>query len=83
LDTPEFFWEHSHLEGLYEMATAYLDLDARVDVLNQRLCVIQDLLQMLGDELNHAHSSFLEWVIIILILIEVVVVFAKDIFNVI
>jgi len=72
LDTPEFFWEYSELEPLYAMTANYLDVETRVEVLNHRLDVVRELFEMLGNELNHQHSSRLEWTIIFLIVIEVV-----------
>lgn len=72
LDTPEFFWEYPALESLYNQAARYLDIRPRVDVLSQKLQTIHELLEMLADEQNHQHSSFLEWIIIILIGIEIV-----------
>lgn len=72
LDTPEFFWEYSELEPLYQMTANYLDVETRVEVLNHRLDVVRELFEMLGNELNHQHSSRLEWTIIFLIVIEVV-----------
>jgi uncharacterized Rmd1/YagE family protein len=83
LDTPEFFWEHSELEPLYAMTANYLDVETRVEVLNQRLDVIHELLEMLGNELNHQHSSRLEWTIIGLIIMEVVLTFMRDVFRII
>lgn len=83
LDTPEFFWEYSELEPLYAIAANYLDIATRVEVLNQRLDVIHELFEMLGNELNHQHSSRLEWTIIWLIIIEVCLTFLKDVFQVI
>jgi uncharacterized Rmd1/YagE family protein len=83
LDTPDFFWEYSELEPLYAMTANYLDLETRVEVLNQRLDVIHELLEMLGNELNHQHSSRLEWTIIILIVMEVSLTLLKDVFRVI
>lgn len=72
LDTPEFFWEHSDLEPYYAQMAHYLDRERRVNVLNQRLVILQELFDMLAAELNHQHSSRLEWTIIWLIVIEVV-----------
>ncbi len=72
LDTPEIFWEFPEVEHLHKMASVYLDIDARVEILNQRLDVLHELLEMLGNELNHQHSSRLEWTVILLIVIEVV-----------
>jgi len=83
LDTPEFFWEYSELEPLYAMTANYLDVETRVEVLNQRLDVIHELFEMLGNELNHQHSSRLEWTIIWLIIIEVLLSLLRDVFRVI
>lgn len=71
LDTPEFFWEHSELEPYYRLVAHYLDIERRVNVLNQRLTVLKELFDMLNTEINHKHSSRLEWTIIWLIVIEV------------
>lgn len=81
LDVPEFFWEYPELDPLYRMMSLYLDISTRVGILNQRLDVIHDLLEMLGNELHHQHSSRLEWTIIILIVIEVVLIVAKDLLK--
>ena len=73
LDVPEFFWDHSEVETLYNLIANHLDLETRIEVLNQRLDIVHDLFEMLGNELNHQHSSKLEWIIIWLIVIEVVI----------
>ena len=83
LDAPEFFWEYPEVEPLYKIMSIYLDISMRVDALNQRLDVLHELLEMLGNELNHQHSSRLELVIIWLIVIEVVMTISKDIFKII
>ncbi len=73
LDQPEYFWDHPELEPIYSMIANHLELEGRLDVINKRLDIIHDLLEMLGNELNHQHSSKLEWIIIILIVMEVVI----------
>ncbi|WP_417535681.1 hypothetical protein [Methylophaga sp.] len=45
---------------------------ARINVLNKKLESIHELLDMLANEQNHKHSSTLEWIIIILIALEIV-----------
>lgn len=75
LDTPEFFWEYPELESNYLALIKYLEVRQRIDVLNQKLEVIQELLDMLADEQKHKHSSLLEWIIIILIAVEIVLYF--------
>ena len=64
------------------MVANYLDIETRVEVLNQRLDVVHELFQMLGSELNHQHSSRLEWTIIWLIIIEVILTLLKDVFRI-
>ncbi len=71
LDIPNFFWDKPELESIYEMVIKYLDQQKRVWVLNQKLSVIQQLLDMLVNELHIQHSSKLEWIIIILLCIEI------------
>jgi uncharacterized Rmd1/YagE family protein len=71
LDTPEFFWRRPRYETFYRMAAEYMDLSQRLDILNRRLGVIHELYDILSNELKHAHSSRLEWIIILLIVSEV------------
>lgn len=75
LDTPEFFWEYPELEPHYLALSRYLEVHQRIDALNQKLEVIQELLDMLADEQKHKHSSLLEWIIIILIAVEILLFF--------
>lgn len=77
LDTPEFIWEYPEQEQYYLALSRYLEIAPRATVLKQRLEVIQELLEMMADEQKHHHSSMLEWIIIILIAIEIVLFFVK------
>lgn len=81
LDAPGFFWEHDTWEPMYQLSRNYLEIPSRIDVLNTRLNVVHDLFEILGNELNHQHSSALEWTIIWLIAIEIVIVLIHDIFK--
>ena len=83
LDTPEFFWNHSELEAYYRRMIHYLDVTKRADLLNRRLTLLHELFEILGNELNHRHSSRLEWTIIILIVIEIVLALARDLLHII
>lgn len=81
LDKPELLWISPEMETLYTMTANYFELVPRVDVLNQRLGVIHELFEILNSELNHQQTSRLEWIIIILILIEVGIALLKDVFR--
>jgi uncharacterized Rmd1/YagE family protein len=69
LDTPEIFWSEPTLEPLYRAIRGYLEISQRVELLNQRVTVISDLLDMLKENLNSTHGEQLEWIVIILICI--------------
>ncbi|KAK9767631.1 sporulation protein rmd1 [Basidiobolus ranarum] len=73
LDTPEIFWSEPSLKPLYKTIRGYLEIGQRVDLLNQRVSVIGDLLEMLKDHLNSSHSEQLEWIIIILLVFEIII----------
>lgn len=78
LDKPEFFWEWPEYDEYYQKMYVYLELEQRVGILTKRLSVIDELLSILADELNHRHSSTLEWIIIWLILIEIIIFIGHD-----
>ena len=73
LDTPEFFWDYPEQEVYYQALAKYLDLSPRVAILNQKLASIHEMLDMLASEQHHKHSAFLEWVIIVLIAMEILI----------
>lgn len=73
LDSPELMWAEPHLEPIYQATRGYLEINQRVELLNQRLEVISDLLQMLKEQLGHSHEENLEFIVVILVCIEVLV----------
>ena len=74
LDVPDFFWAvPDRYCRLYEEMRVYLELDTRVEVLNQRLNVMESLAAAVNQELENKNSSRLEWIVIWLIVIEVVI----------
>ena len=73
LDTPEIFWSEPALEPIYTAIRGYLEINQRVEVLNQRTSVLSDLLDMLKDHQNSRHGEQLEWIVIILIAFEIVI----------
>lgn len=81
LDTPEFFWEYPELEIYYQAARKYLELQPRIEILNRKLNVLQEVLTILADEQNHKHSSLLEWIIIILIAFEIIIFIFNDLLK--
>jgi uncharacterized Rmd1/YagE family protein len=71
LAEPEYFWEHPTLSDYYTMSEKFLDVPRRVSALNQKLDILDELLQMLNGQLQHRYSSILELIIILLIGFEI------------
>jgi len=72
LATPDFFWDRDELEKLYAKTCTYLEVGKRTKVMNEKLNLCTELVEMLRSHLNEQHSHRLEWMIIWLITIEVV-----------
>ncbi|XP_074643031.1 required for meiotic nuclear division protein 1 homolog [Tubulanus polymorphus] len=72
LDTPDFYWDREDLESLYQSTCSQLNINRRTMVMNEKLNYCVELTQLVSDHLNQDHQSRLEWIIIILILVEVI-----------
>lgn len=81
LDAPVFIWDHPEYESLYTMTTNDLELHARTAVLNRRLDIVKELFEMMRDELNNRHSTMLESIIVVLIMMEVFLTFVIHVFH--
>lgn len=57
----------------YEKAMAYFDIVSRLELVNARLEVMQDMNQILMDAAQYHHASLLEWAVIALIIVEILV----------
>ncbi|EEY68222.1 uncharacterized protein PITG_04638 [Phytophthora infestans T30-4] len=73
LDEPDFFWEDDEYEPLYKKVMKYLSVDNRVQILNTRLDILRELLDVLSQQLAHQHDTKLEMIVIWLIVAEVAV----------
>ncbi|KAJ3530143.1 hypothetical protein NMY22_g8694 [Coprinellus aureogranulatus] len=72
LDSPEVFWSFPDLQPLYDAARSYLEIPQRINLLNTRVEVLQDMLQLLKETVSSRHSERLEQIVIALIGIEIV-----------
>ncbi|KAJ7057827.1 hypothetical protein C8F01DRAFT_1151190 [Mycena amicta] len=71
LDSPEVFWSFPDLQPLYDAARSYLEIPQRINLLNTRVEVLQDLLQLLKESVSSRHAERLEQIVIALIGIEI------------
>ena len=65
----------------YEYIRSYLEVDDRVELLNSRLSVIRELLDVLNAQVAHNNSERLEWIVIWLISVEIILgIFSNPLF---
>ncbi|KAG8889471.1 hypothetical protein FRB98_004156 [Tulasnella sp. 332] len=84
LDAPEIFWSFPDLQPLYDAARSYLEIPQRVDLLNARVEVLQDLLGLLKESVSSRHAERLEQIVIALIGVEIIlgiITIAIDLFS--
>lgn len=74
-DSPEITWEDEQLNNLNLELKKGFDLKDRYHLIHDRLEIIKENLELFKDIMDHKESSRLEWIIIILILVEVVDMF--------
>ncbi|WP_439151376.1 RMD1 family protein [Winogradskyella sp.] len=74
-DSPEITWEDEQLNKLNLELKKTFDLKDRYHLIHDRIEIIKENLELFKDIMDHRESSRLEWIIIILILVEVVDMF--------
>jgi len=72
LDKPAATWEAEVLDKLYNELRSMLEIDERFKALEYKMRTIQDTLELFLDLGNTRRSYFLELIVVLLILIEVV-----------
>jgi required for meiotic nuclear division protein 1 len=75
LDDPSLVWDDENLTALNRKLKVSFDSFARFKDLNYRLEIIEDSLTLFTDLIQHRQSYWLEIIIIVLILIEVIKMF--------
>ncbi|XP_051160026.1 required for meiotic nuclear division protein 1 homolog [Leptopilina boulardi] len=71
LDTPDFYWERDDLETLYHQTCSNFNITKRTRVMNEKINHCVELVELLSSHLSDKHHVRLEWMIIILIMVEV------------
>lgn len=71
-DNPQLTWNDEFLNVVNNDLNRELDISLRYKCLQDNLNTVQENLEMFNGLHQHAHSSTLEWIIIILIAVEIV-----------
>ncbi|KAM8971867.1 required for meiotic nuclear division protein 1 homolog [Pelodytes ibericus] len=80
LITPDFYWDRENLEHLYDKTCQFLSINRRVKVINEKLQHCTELTDLMRNHLSEKRGLRLEWMIVILITIEVMFELARVIF---
>lgn len=72
LDKPNILWDDEEAETLYNRLAFVLELYDRHEIALSKLSQIKEDVMLVMDIINHKKSEFLEWIIIILIAVEIV-----------
>ena len=73
LDDPNLVWDNEDLNFLNRQLKVNFDINTRFKDLDYRLQIVEDNLTLFTDVLNVRESSRLEWIVIILIAIEILI----------
>lgn len=71
IETPDLYWSEPTLEKIYNSVSRRLDISLRIGIMNRKLDYITDEQRALLSVLNEQKGTRLEWIIIILIMVEV------------
>jgi len=68
---PDFFWDRTVLEGLYERTCRYFNIERRAKVMNDKLNYCFEILHLVDSNVKDRKSLRIEWLIAILIGVEI------------
>ncbi|CUM67709.1 uncharacterized protein PRCAT00005412001 [Priceomyces carsonii] len=71
IETPDVYWTEPTLERIYESVSRVLDINPRISILNRKLDYATEEQRALLGVLSEKKGARLEWIIIILIMVEV------------
>jgi required for meiotic nuclear division protein 1 len=72
LDDPNLVWDDPELDVLNRNLKANFDTFTRFKDLDYRLQIVENNLRLFTEVLNHREDKFLEWIVIILIAVEII-----------
>jgi required for meiotic nuclear division protein 1 len=79
-DSPPETWENEQLDKLHNDLKKNLDLQERFRDVSEGLAIVKDNLELFKDILQYRNTTMLEWIVIILIAIEVINFFVEKLF---
>jgi len=80
-DSPDVTWENENLNKLDNGLKKTFDLHSRHKDIQEDLEIIKENLELFRDIMNHRKDTVLEWIVILLILIEVLDILVREILK--
>lgn len=72
LDTPDFCWSSDQLAEYFSNINRILEIKPRMSIFNKKLDYANDMSSLMKSHLKERHNFKLEWIIILLLAIEVI-----------
>lgn len=76
LDKPDITWSNSDAKNLYELMAEFFELNDRYITLKEKTDILNNVLSGFSSISHSIRGLFVEWVIVILILIEIILMIA-------
>lgn len=77
LDLPDIYWDRPNQEVIFSSVASFLNIKKRTSVINEKLNNCCELMNLLAGHMNDRHHIRLEWMIIVLITVEVLFEIAR------
>ncbi len=71
LDKPEETWDDQRSSDLHQAMVRTFEIEERFKSLTEKLDLVQDSLEVITDVWRSRHSTFMEWLVILLISVEI------------
>eukprot|EP00921_Rhytidocystis_pertsovi_P018656 GHVQ01029540.1.p1 GENE.GHVQ01029540.1~~GHVQ01029540.1.p1 ORF type:complete len:249 (+),score=31.34 GHVQ01029540.1:16-762(+) len=72
LDVPEYFWQDDRWEGFYLRLHKYLEIKARINLINHRYLCIKEMMTVITDDRSIVQEVRLTWIVILLLMLQVI-----------
>ncbi|HVM89734.1 MAG TPA: RMD1 family protein [Puia sp.] len=80
-DSPEETWENENLNKIDQGLKRTFDLQERFKNIEEGLGIVKENLELFKDIMQYRNSNLLEWIIIVLIFVEVLNLFVEKLFK--
>ncbi|OII78037.1 hypothetical protein cand_036850 [Cryptosporidium andersoni] len=80
LDIPDIFWHNCRFHNVWKYLHDYLEIPARLEVLNRRIVCMQELLRVITEERQTAQANRITWIVITLLALHCIAFALRHLF---